>query len=173
MNAIQTYNEKMDIVIKHLNESQLRIPGTKMTSDITLGDYHQIIDNNNVVVISSPNINFDMENMRLTNQDGEHVIRISAGPDIISFKDFIKKIKTDDVVFFYPQVSCNTDNTLHVRYMTISSVKLKPYMDRLNAATRMKSIMNLNNSYEEIQSYVMSDDFKNDCATLKKSIDNV
>lgn len=135
---------------------------------LTLQQYHDIIANDNVIIISTPNVYFDLQTFEVTcaSTSYENIITISVGPDIMSFNKFIEKIKScDGIMFIYP-VFHKSGSELRVRYTIIPYKQIHDHI----SLDRIKTNMNLSNSYEEIQSYVNSDLFKHDCEILKSNV---
>jgi hypothetical protein len=151
----QTYSEKQRMILNfEVIEPRLAL---------NLGEYHSIIEKQNVIIAPSPTFCFNLLTFEVTpsvaGEEEETSIILTASTKIYeNFRDF--KVDNDFLYFFYNSWKEENGN-YHLRYTKIPVKLIEKIVEKRDALRRTHDFMNTGN-LEEIRNYINSEKYEND-----------
>ena len=186
----QTYQEKMDMILKQLsvmpNSNSLTL--TTPISSLSFDEFHKILSHDNVIVIDMPAALFNFCTMKVSysgmnpamanlSAHDPYELAMCTKVEVSTFKtlditEFYQELEDENTIFFFytGQKVCDQYN---LRYGKLSLSIIKPAVDRFEAIQRINSIMNLNSSVKEIRDYVKSRQFSLEMALAKTDMNEI
>ena len=164
-----TYEQKMEIAISNMHSDVSNLYSDKCIIDysktLNLEQLHNIINHKNVIVVHSPAFHFDVMTLKIqtTIDDRSRLLEVKRYTS--TFNEFMNILDDSNLVFFYAGGKYNDEYSFSYHTLEIKSVQ--KYIDRLESIKRMNNMLDIYNTYKDIQDYVNSELFKQDMENQK------
>ena len=173
----QTYEEKMDLVLRNLYPMDKNNPLiTGQPNKLSFAEYHEILKRENVIIINSPVFALDLSTMKrsetITTGGFVKTNIITFSVETYAYKNINDINWPEDTLYFFFTGYHQYDD-IHLRYFKINKILIKDALDRQDALCRINTKYSLNNEIDVIREYVASEQFQIDRELVKKPIDDL
>lgn len=176
----QTYQQKMAIVLPGLTFTHNLNAGSilqffPILENLTLIEYHNILEKDNVLVVTSPKFAFDlntMEESKSTNGLYSKASLIQLDVETHGFKN-LNEIEWDDnyLYFFYSGAKLADNYT--IRLAKIEKSRISKAIKKFEATQRITKNFHIDTDSKHVRNYVKSAQFDEDKSSIKLTEDEL